>query len=577
MKAAKSKISGFSDVRILILSFVALAVLMFSSALIELSQSKKELLQLMEEQAHSLLETLIIASQNTLYTHSFITKLADESGSDLKLNSEEYLHLRQHIGFGGLLRRVVAQNPRIVFAALQDSSAILSASGNVRFLQDISSSDFLKKALDDSLYSTRISTFDSLQIFEAVHPFVFEGKKFGLFRIGLSLEPMQTINQRIYRRLIIISIILILVGLIMFFFIFTRQRLSLLQKQYRQIETYSSNIISHASDAIIVYNKKNGITIFNSAAENLFARKQDEILGKHLEDIFTDELCTSVLKEPFHLRPFSCTLSGSFKHILISKSRFTDTEGTRESLVLVIRDLTEQKILERQLQRTERLTAMGELASGVAHEIRNPLNTIGTIIQQLDKDFEPAREADEYHELAGLVYGEVKRINDTVQDFLRFSRPEPIQTHKIRLADFFHQIQKQFQADMEQRQIRFKLLLNWEGSVYWDERQIRQVLINLLQNAMEAVDEGSLITLEVVAIKETELEITVGDNGPGMAEEVKENIFNLYYTTKARGTGIGLSIVQRIIFEHDGIINVQSAPGQGAFFHIRLPIHFSSK
>ena len=132
----------------------------------------------------------------------------------------------------------------------------------------------------------------------------------------------------------------------------------------------------------------------------------------------------------------------------MSKSLFHDQEEI-ENIILVIRDLTEQRRLEDQMQREQRLTAMGELASGVAHEIRNPLNTIGTIIQQLNKDFEPEKNPEEYHELAELVQGEVKRINETVEDFLRFARPEPIHPELFEVQHLLEMIEKQYQYLLE--------------------------------------------------------------------------------------------------------------------------------
>jgi len=226
------------------------------------------------------------------------------------------------------------------------------------------------------------------------------------------------------------------------------------------------------------------------------------------------------------------------------------------------------------MERKKRLTAMGELASGVAHEIRNPLNSIGTIIQQLNKDFEPITEKEEYHQLADLVSSEVKRINDTVQDFLRFARPEPIQPTEFSVRNLFDQLQKQYQYIASEKKIDFSINMDWDGSVFWDERQIKQVLINIIQNALEAIDKNGKIVIFLKAINSEKVEIQISDNGPGMSDQIKANIFNLYFTTKAKGTGIGLSVVQRIIYEHGGIITVNSKRKKGTTFYIQLPLRY---
>jgi signal transduction histidine kinase len=218
------------------------------------------------------------------------------------------------------------------------------------------------------------------------------------------------------------------------------------------------------------------------------------------------------------------------------------------------------------------MSAMGELASGVAHEIRNPLNTINTIVQQLKKDFEPKNEAEEYHQLAGIVIKEVSRINKTVQEFLQFARPLPVHPEKFNLSDFFHSLKKQYSALMRKKEIELELELLWSGDVQWDRMQMQQVFINLLQNSIDAIKENGKIRIRVEKTESQELIISFTDTGPGIPEEILNKIFNIYFTTKAKGTGIGLSIVQRIVFEHDGVISAQHREDGGAEFLIRLPI-----
>ena len=676
MKSNKTKKSLVQQSRNIVLIFISLASLMIISALVELSQSKKELFQLMESQAHALLESLLTASKNSLITNQYLEDLAkkrlmnnaklirrlynsgnisndqlkniskdndifrinifnqqgqkifsnheqkhfdiqeknspqqilqpifrgeadslliglkqarykdgfryavalatkDNGAIVLNINARQILDFKRHIGFGALLRTVVSDNPGIIYAALQDTLNILAASGNVKVLEAVPRSNFLARSLQDSLYLTRTVEFDTLEVFEAVHPFTISGETVGLFRVGLAMDPIQEINQRIYRRLIIITIILIVLGSFMFIFIFTRQRYTLLQKQYEVVETYSGNILRNVSDAIIVSDQKDGIKIFNSAAEKLFDLSKNLVLAKPLSEFLKSAGCASILKSPSALQQISCLIQNRKKFLLSSKSNYLDSDGT-EIIILVIRDLTEQRKLEEQMQREKRLTAMGELASGVAHEIRNPLNTIGTIVQQLNKDFKPQNDSEEYHELASLVQEEVKRINETVQDFLRFSRPEPIQPEKFHIRPFLEQIEKQYHYLLSERNINLEIKTTWQGEVFWDKRQIRQVVLNIIQNAIDAIEKDGNIILSLQLSNIDDIEIKISDDGHGMSEDIRSNIFNLYFTTKAQGTGIGLSIVQRIISEHGGIITVDSESDNGTSFIIRLPIHFKS-
>jgi PAS domain S-box-containing protein len=674
MKSDNKK-SIIQQSRNIVLIFISLASLMIISALVELSQSKKELFQLMESQAHALLESLLTASNNSLLTNQYLEDLAKkrlmnnaklikrlyESGNVsndllkeigqendifrinifdrqgrkifsnhqqehfglteknspqqtlqpifngqtdslviglkqarfedgfryavafatrdrgaivLNIDAKQILDFKRFIGFGALLRSVVSENPGIIYAALQDKQNILAASGNVKVLEAIPRSEFLTRSLRDSLFLTRTVEFDTLDVFEAVHPFSLQNETIGLFRVGLAMDPILEINQRIYRRLTIITIILVVLGSFMLTFIFTRQRYSLLQKQYEVVETYSGSIINNVSDAIIVYDNKDGIKVYNSAAEKLFEQSKNQIMGKSLEDFLNDTGCGSILQSASTLQQISCTIRNQKKFLLASISTYFDSEQN-EIIILVIRDLTEQRKLEEQMQREQRLTAMGELASGVAHEIRNPLNTIGTIIQQLDKDFEPNSDKKEYHELAGLVYREVKRINVTVEDFLRFARPEPVQPESFPIQPFLELIEKQYLYLLKEHNIKLTIKSGWQKDVVWDKRQIHQVFLNIIQNAIDAIEKDGNIWLTLELINDNEVEIKLTDDGPGMSDDMRSNIFNLYFTTKAQGTGIGLSIVQRIIIEHGGIITVESEPEKGTTFIIRMPILYN--
>jgi len=670
------KKSSFFNIKIfqpksLLLIFLVLAVLMFSSAVIELRQSKKELLDLMEQQAHTLLESVFVSSNNALLTYEYLEIFLEErllnnagfirylyekgevnnaflnrfaqqnnifrinifnrkgkkifsnhesihenvqptrspteiltpifegqqdtliiglkeasyetgyryavaiaaknrSAIVLNLDAESLLEFRKQIGFGTLLKQLTA-NPGIVYVALQDTSGIIAASGNVQELDRISDSPFLRQSFQDSLFATRMSQFNSFEVLEAVHPFYFEGIPVGLFRLGLSLEPLNLINARIYRRILIISVVLFALGIILFTLLMARQNLDLLQRQYQVVETYSGNIIQNVSDAIIVFNQQDGIKIFNEAAQSLFQKSEREVTGDSFSKIFSEPDCEQIFKSSATLEQIECVVQNQKKYLLVSKNHFKDEKGI-ENTILVIRDLTEQRKMEAQVQRKERLTAMGELASGVAHEIRNPLNTIGTIVQQLDKDFEPHQNNEEYHQLARLVNQEVRRINETVQDFLRFARPEPIHPELFILSEFIGYIRQQYQSLLAEHQIKLSINLNWDGEVYWDRRQMQQVFMNLIQNAVDAIKQNGGIDISINQSNDQEIELIVRDNGPGIPQEIRSKIFNLYFTTKAKGTGIGLSIVQRIILEHNGIITVESEPEAGTRFIIRMPM-----
>ncbi|MEZ5069583.1 MAG: ATP-binding protein [Bacteroidales bacterium] len=654
----------------LILSiFITLAILMISSAVLELRRSRNDLYSLMESQSHTLLESITIGSQNSLRANEYLEALTRERllnnaglirtllargevtddllrsvarenrldgisifapsgnrlyGSEarnqpadsihfpverlepifsgetdtlvvgilrngngtssyhlalatgergavvLAMDAEAYLDFRRNTGFGRLINTVASQNEQIRYIALQDLDGILAATGNVEALESIESSEFLYRSFMDSLYLSRIIEFEGDRIFEVSHPFSYGGVEVGIIRIALSTQPLQDINQRIYRRLIISSVVLFLVGFLVFTYLFIRQQLRYVQKRYTVVESYSESILEHASDAILVFDRENGCRIFNKAAGKLFGVDPEQVLEQGIRAISVEKDLALLTGKEDGVRTMELHMQESLRYLLVSRSSFTDPDGL-DYIILVLRDLTEQKRMEEEAERNQRLTAMGELASGVAHEIRNPLNAIGTIVQQLKKDFTPVEYGDEYRELTEIVYTEVRRINKTIEEFLRFARPEPIDPADMDPVRLVEELKTQYDPMLKEKNIRLQLETDETNPVHWDKNQIKQVLINLLQNAMEAMPDGGTITLDLQARGPDSIGIRVTDTGTGMDARTLSNIFNLYFTTKAQGTGIGLSLVQRIVYEHGGMIHAESQPDKGTTFRISLP------
>ncbi len=648
---------------------MAVAVLVIASAYYELNQSKKEMLQLMSNEAHSLLETVLVSSQEVLYAsdevegeiqtrllnnantikvllesgklnNSILNRIANEnkiprifvfnknaekifsnsntkvpppaskaytwenlnpifnnetdtliigfkkarggngfryvvalaSSNDdaivLNLDAEELLKFKRRVGFGVLIKRLT-ENEDVLYTVLESFDGILAASGKIEGLDNINESQFLYNAIEDSAYAWRITKFNDNDFFEAVHPFALEGNIIGLYRIGLSLNPLNVINERLTVRIIIIAIFLFLLGSVMLVLLFVIQNLDVAKKQYHSIETYSNKLIKSVSDVIIVVDNKTIVKEMNEAALNLFNLEYESSIGQKINTLINDDIFEKIFLTTNSVNQITCDIAGETKQLLISKSLFVDGNEIENS-VLIIKDLTEIKKLESQIARSEQMNAMGHLASGVAHEIRNPLNSIATIVQQLDKDFEPTDNKEEFHSLAGIVYKEVRRMNETIENFLKFSRPEPITKMEFNLSELITSLEIQYKALLKEKSIELIIEQNWDGKVNWDRSKIKQALINLVQNSIEAIGENGTIRININD-KAKNVIIKVNDTGSGIPKENLKKIFNLYYTTKASGTGIGLGIIQRIISEHDGIVIAESEENIGTEFIITIP------
>ena len=226
--------------------------------------------------------------------------------------------------------------------------------------------------------------------------------------------------------------------------------------------------------------------------------------------------------------------------------------------------------MEAQVKRVEKLAAIGEMAAGLAHEIKNPLASMSGAIQVL-KD-EVSHNGD-HARLMGIVLRESDRISSLVNEFLMFARPQPGNAKLVSPKTELIEIIKQFETSNARRKFEIVKSIDSDIRIKIDPEHFRQVIWNLLLNAVEATDKpGGRIAVELYAQDNKYACINISDDGCGMSDEIQQSIFDPFFTRKAKGTGLGLSIVQRILTSYDGLIDVQSMPGQGSTFTIKLPL-----
>jgi signal transduction histidine kinase len=240
----------------------------------------------------------------------------------------------------------------------------------------------------------------------------------------------------------------------------------------------------------------------------------------------------------------------------------------------VLKDLTDKKLYEMRLQQKEKLTAMGELASGVAHEIRNPLNAISIIAQRFAHDFKTTSNQIEFKELATTVITATRQVSHIIQRFLDFARPAEINLKICQLNKIVNKAVMLIESQAFEKDISLNYKSEEIIDLILDEDQIQQVLVNILQNAIQATLAGGWIDINL-SRHDGEAIVKISDNGSGISEENFKKIFDLYFTTKDNGSGMGLSISHRIISQHDGRIEVDSQVDGGTTFNVILPINKS--
>jgi len=230
--------------------------------------------------------------------------------------------------------------------------------------------------------------------------------------------------------------------------------------------------------------------------------------------------------------------------------------------------------MERQLEKAERLSALGQLAAGVAHEIRNPLNAISMASQRLKRDYVPADEQKirEFQTLTGVIKDEIRRLNGIIEEFLTFSKSRRLDLHDFPVAEVLQKIVHLIQEEAEASHITIETRWDQAGAVIpMDVDKLQQALLNFIKNAMESMTEGGQLTIAVRRVSKGWIGIRISDTGCGMTADEIERIFNPEYTTKEKGLGLGLPLAHEIIRGHGGEIRVTSQKSKGTIFDILLP------
>jgi signal transduction histidine kinase len=255
-------------------------------------------------------------------------------------------------------------------------------------------------------------------------------------------------------------------------------------------------------------------------------------------------------------------------------------EGRREhaGVMLVARNLNDLTEVQSTINVSQRLAAMGRLTSGVAHELKNPLNAMGIHLELIRQQLEGCAncqagvdvEATKGHQ--AMVAGSLRRLDDVIQVFLKFTRPEELRLQPTSVAAVFEQVRPVVDAEAGSRGVVVEFACPPDlPAIRADAAMIEQAFLNLALNACQAMPGGGRLRVSASAAPGRYVQVLFEDTGVGMVPEHLDKVFNLYFTTREGGSGIGLSMVYRTVQLHDGEIEVQSDPGHGTSFKILLP------
>lgn len=358
-----------------------------------------------------------------------------------------------------------------------------------------------------------------------------------------------------------------------------------LQKELIETKNFLESIVEKAGDAISVVDLEGRVIYWNEGAERIYGYKKEEVLGQKVsqliypkdqklreeEEKLMKELMGRVLKGEVvpNVEVRRQTKEGREVITSMTLSPLRDAEGKITGVTRICKDITQMKKAEERLLLTERLTSLGELTAGVAHELRNPLAGIKINTQILLRS--KGLSEMERRLLESTEEG-IERIQKIVEDMLHFAKPKAAEFREAQINSVVEDSLNIFQTKLKKAHISLEFLRGENLPKVWiDIHQIRQALINLMLNAIQAMEKGGKLTLRTFMEGE-KVGVEVRDTGEGISPSHLKRIFDPFFTTKSEGTGLGLSITLKIIEAHGGTIDVQSEEGKGSIFTIYLPI-----
>lgn len=393
--------------------------------------------------------------------------------------------------------------------------------------------------------------------------------------LGMTMEAYENARQSdLQHAMIMGGIVLVLGGGVIYFFIVIRSYY-MLSRTLQETQDYTRQVIASMAHGVLSIDKEGKVLSYNRQALSLLDIPEAGINQLDLREIFDFDATgisqtlhpgTSVLN---HEIQFDRRSGGSIP-LMLTATPIQDEAGIRRGAVVVIRDMRAIKELEKQVQRTERLAAVGRLAAGVAHEIRNPLSSIRGFAYLLGKDHNEESPEREY---ADVMVREIDRINHVVSDLLNFARPMKMEPEETRLGDIIDHVVSLVSADAKSQGIEVHIVHDPDcPQLSADPNQITQAILNLMLNAIQALERDGAIEVWTDCPNEgVEVAIHVEDNGPGISPNLQEKIFEPFYTTRERGTGLGLAMVRKIAENHNGGVRLVSPPpGRSRGTHVTL-------
>jgi PAS domain S-box-containing protein len=363
-------------------------------------------------------------------------------------------------------------------------------------------------------------------------------------------------------------------------------------EELADLKSYTDNILASMTNGLVTVDLDGRVVTLNPAAELMTGFFAGEATGRYCTDVFagTPQL-GEILMETISSRAaypgMTVTLrrrNGRTLSVEISAAPLKGGEGKDLGVIAVMRDLTVVRELENRLRRSDRLAALGSLAAGLAHEIKNPLTSLLTFSRHLTRRFDDEQFRAKFQ---SVVPHELQRINGIVERLLELARPSRLSFAAVRLPALLERVVDLCAHELDSRGVRLMREYARDLPAIWaDADALHQSLVNLVRNALDAMPAGGRLILRVGWAGTDDIVVTGGrspaagrrvqieveDSGVGIAPEAADRVFNPFFSTKESGTGLGLALTHKMIEDHGGVIDFRAAPGGGTIFRIALPL-----
>jgi PAS domain S-box-containing protein len=358
-------------------------------------------------------------------------------------------------------------------------------------------------------------------------------------------------------------------------------------------DRFFRHIVSSMRNGVIAFRRNGTLALMNDDAYRIFGLKPSAAdVGRSFADVLSGRPeIIRVLAGAFELSHLpnraELRLKDLNRVIGYTLSQVKDDHGTPIGAVLFFKDLTRVEQLEERERLRDRLASLGEMAAGIAHELKNPLAGIEVMAGLLRRQVSDSKDAQS---LLADILSEAKLANAIVVEMLEFVRPVRLQVERTDIADVVQQSVTMAESKVPRREVAVRVNLDPAlPMIESDHHQLSQVFTNLIANAFEALDGKGVVTISATTSSieadpaftgvyppTPAVLIEVADDGPGIPPDLTDRIFNPFFTTKVTGTGLGLAIVRKIVDAHDGRIDVSSTPASGTTFRVTLPVTSAS-